>query len=93
MTRAAKQARRTETWGDFDGLSFIGKIGVEPAKGEYRAKNVLVEVVVPGRREWHPVEQVPKQANSAASPQQAAPAASAAPATAAPAIARPAWAR
>jgi hypothetical protein len=91
-SNAAKEARRISSFGDFDGIRFIGKIGVEPPRGEYKAKNILTEVVVPGRREWHPVEQVPKPANGAASPQQAAPVTAAA-ATAAPAIARPQWAR
>jgi len=89
---AAKQARRTESWGDFDGLRFIGKIGIEPAKDKYPAKNVLVEVVVPGRKEWRPVEQVAKPDGGTASPKTVAPAAAAA-TTAAHAIVRPAWAR
>ena len=88
---AAKQARRAESFAVFDGLRFIGKIGVEPAKGGYPAKNTLSEVVTPDRKEWRAVEQPAKPANGAASP-QAAPAPAAA-ATAAPAIARPAWAK
>jgi hypothetical protein len=89
---SAKQARRTNSWGDFDGVRFVGKIGIEPAKGNFKAKNTLLEVVVPGRQEWRQVEQVSKEANAAASPQQAAPVTAAA-AAAAPAIARPQWAR
>src|SRR6267143_3617079 len=57
---AANAARRTESWGDFDGLRFIGRIGIEPAKGEYRAKNTLLEVVTPNRKEWRHVDQVAK---------------------------------
>jgi hypothetical protein len=91
-SNAAKEARRISSFGDFDGIRFIGKIGIEPAKGEYRAKNTLVEVLVPGRREWHPVEQVAKADSGTASPGTAAPAVAAA-AAAAPAIARPQWAR
>jgi hypothetical protein len=89
---AAKEARRISSFGDLDGIRFIGKIGVEPAKENFKAKNTLAEVVTPDRRDWHPVEQVPKQTNGAASTQQAAPVTAAA-AAAAPAIARPAWAR
>ena len=33
------------------------KLGVEPAKGDYKAKNILAEVITPDRKEWHPVEQ------------------------------------
>ncbi len=89
---AANAARRTASWGDFDGLRFIGRIGIEPAKGEYRAKNVLSEVITPNRKEWHHVEQVAKPDGGTASPGTASPVAAAA-TTAAPAIARPAWAR
>src|SRR5438128_2585921 len=32
----AKEARRTSSWGDFDGLSFICKIGIEPAKENFK---------------------------------------------------------
>jgi hypothetical protein len=87
---AAKEARRTSSWGDFENLRFVGRIGIEPAKGEYKAKNILLEVIVPGRKEWHRVEQVAKPDGGAASPQQAVPAPTAA---ATPAIVRPAWAR
>jgi hypothetical protein len=90
---AAKQARRAESWGDLDGLRFVGRIGIEPAKENFKAKNILTEVITPDRKEWHAVEQVPKQANAATSPQQAAAGTAAAAAAAAPAITRPAWAR
>src|SRR5262249_7941661 len=82
---AAKEARRTASWGDFDGVRFIGRIGIEPAKREYRAKNILLEVITPNRKEWHRVEQVAKPAGGTTAPKTAAPAA--------PAIARPAWAK
>jgi hypothetical protein len=87
---AAAQARRVESFGDFDGLRFIGRIGVEPAKNDYKAKNTLDQAITPDRKDWHQVEQVPR------SP-KAAPAASAkpAPASSAPVtqIARPKWGR
>ena len=87
----AKRARRPESWGDFDGLRFIARIGIEPAKGEYKSKNVLLEVITPDRKEWHPVDQVPKPAGGTAAPQQAS--APAVPAATTPAIVRPAWAK
>src|SRR5258708_38983861 len=90
---AANAARRTASWGDFDGLRFIGRIGIEPAKGEYRAKNVLSEVITPNRKEWHHVEQVAKPEGLGSAPAKTAAAATAAAATAAPVIVRPAWAR
>jgi hypothetical protein len=92
---AAKEARRTNSWGDFDGLRFIGRIGIEPAKGEYRAKNILLEVITPNRREWHHVDQVAKPDRGDNTPTQGSSAAAAPqkPAATTVAIARPAWAR
>jgi hypothetical protein len=87
---AAKHARRIEGWGDFDGLRFIGRIGIEPAKGQFKAKNNLLEVVTPERREWHHVEQVTKTPGNNGAP-AAANQAAAAPAVAT--ISRPQWAR
>jgi hypothetical protein len=80
MSEAAKKARVVE-YADFDGLRFLARIGVEPARDNYRAKNFIAEVITPERKEWQPVEQ-------AAQPPHAAGAASAQPA----AITKPAWA-
>jgi len=50
---------------DFDGLTFVAKIGVEkgqPRKGgtgNYPSKNVIAAVIKPGAAEWHPVTQAP----------------------------------
>jgi hypothetical protein len=62
----AKAARRVSAWGDFDGIRFIAKIGVEHAKKDsgYKDKNTLVAAITPDRRDWHKVEQVTKQAAS-----------------------------
>jgi hypothetical protein len=96
-SEAANAARRIESWSDFDGLRFIGRIGIEPAKGEYKAKNTLLEVIVPTRKEWHHVDQVikpPGGGNNTPTPGGSAAAPSLpAPVTPATAIARPAWAR
>jgi hypothetical protein len=56
----AKRARQIASYGDLDGLRFIGRIGVEAAHDNYQAKNVLLEAVTPDRREWRPVEQLAK---------------------------------
>jgi hypothetical protein len=79
----AKKARKAD-YADFDGIRFIGRIGVEPAKGNYPAKNILLEVITPARKDWHPVEQVVK---SAERPTQRAASEPAQP------IARPDWAK
>src|SRR5262245_24202690 len=57
VSEAAKKARVAE-FGDFDGIRFIARIGVEPPKGDYRAKNFIAMVITPEMREWHPVDQV-----------------------------------
>jgi hypothetical protein len=73
---AAKKARMAD-FADFDGIRFIGRIDVEPAKNGYAAKNILREVITPDRKNWHRVEQVQRadrSAQSAASePAQAIP--------------------
>ena len=82
-SEAAKQARQVAGYQDFDGLRFVGRIGVEPASGGYPAKNILLDAVTRDRKDWRRVEQVAKQ------PSDPAPAA----AKAEPAkIVRPTWA-
>jgi hypothetical protein len=80
---AAKEARRTTSYGDLDGLCFVCRIGVEPAQNGYKAKNRLDYVITPDQTAWHPITQDPRPA---ASPAAAA-------STNAPAkIERPKWA-
>jgi hypothetical protein len=80
---AAKEARRTASYGDFDGLTFMARIGVEPAQNGYKAKNRLDRVITPDEKAWLPVTQDPKPA---ATPTLAA-------STSAPTkIERPSWA-
>ena len=57
VSETAKKARVCELR-DFDGVRFIARIGVEPAKGDYKAKNILAAVITPDQKEWHPIEQV-----------------------------------
>jgi hypothetical protein len=61
VSESAKKARVVE-YADFDGIRFLAQIGVEPAKGDYRAKNFLAQIITPERKEWRPVEQVTKPA-------------------------------
>ena len=83
---AAKEARRTTSYGDFNGLSFIVRIGVEPPQNGYKAKNKLDSVITPNETGWHAVTQ---QSEPAATPSTtvAKPASTPAP------IARPQWGR
>src|SRR6516165_4736211 len=59
VSEAAKKARVVE-YADFNGIRFLAQIGVEPAKGDFRAKNFLAQIITPDRKEWQPVEQVTK---------------------------------
>ena len=81
---AAKAARRVASWGDFDGLRFVAKIGIEKGKDGYKDKNTLDAAITPDRKAWVKVEQVAKTA-STVSPAVAA-------AASAPAAGKPAWA-
>jgi hypothetical protein len=85
MSEAAKQARNVPSYQDFNGLGFVGRIGVEPASGKYAAKNTLLAAVTPDQQDWHRIEQVAKQASEPAAPA----AAKAEPAK----IERPKWAK
>jgi len=80
----ARKARQVADAGAFDGVRFIGRIGVEPAKGNYPAKNMLLEVITPERKNWRPVEQVKRADRLAQQPAVSEPA---------QAIARPDWAK
>ncbi len=48
----AKRKRLVQGYGDFNGMEFIAKVGVEPAKGEYQAKNKLVGAITPDKPEY-----------------------------------------
>ena len=86
-------AARNLSYKQLEGLTFIGKIGVEKGKpkndnsGEnWPDKNILLGVITPDKKDWHPVEQPPPFNGGGAGAQAAAPASAAAP------IARPGWA-
>jgi hypothetical protein len=87
------RAARTVSLKQFEGMTFIAKIGIE--KGGVRAekdgggnwpdKNILASVITPDRKDYHPVEQPPPFNGGGAS-------VAAAPPVVAPPIARPGWA-
>lgn len=62
-SETAKAGRRMASWGDFDGLRFIARIGVEKGKDGFKDKNTLDAAVTPDRKAWVKVEQV-KQAGT-----------------------------
>jgi hypothetical protein len=89
----AEKLRKVAGWADFNGLRFVAKLGVRPAEKSYPAKNVINEIITPGREGYHEPEQVVRPAPGVAATAPVAAAASA-PAPATPpagAIARPKW--
>ena len=59
MSEATKKERaRFSDLRHFDGIRFMLKVGIEPAKGDYKAKNIIQLVITPGMKEWQPVKQV-----------------------------------
>ena len=88
-SEAAKLARQTKGWGDFDQLRFVVRVGVEPAKNDFAAKNTIKEVITPERQAWKKPEQIDRDllgkpaAGATTQP---------APAPANTTIARPQWA-
>jgi hypothetical protein len=57
----AKKAR-VAVYGDFNGLRFLVRVGVQPPRDGYPAKNILREVITPDRREWTAIDQGSKPA-------------------------------
>ena len=81
------RAKRTVELKQFEGMTFIAKIGIEkggPKKdgGNYDDKNTLAGVITRDKKGWHPVEH-PPPFDAGAPPASSAPAAP---------IARPGWA-
>ncbi len=86
------RAARTVSLKQFEGMTFIARIGIEKGKAKndesgenWPDKNILAGVVTPDKKEWHPIEQ-PAPFNGGGAPSAAAPSNSA------PPIARPGWA-
>jgi hypothetical protein len=64
-TSAEAREKRKASIAGFDGLTFIGKVGIEPGtprgNGEnYPDKNCLDAVITPDLTGWHSIEQVPR---------------------------------
>jgi hypothetical protein len=87
QSEAAKTARQTKGWADFDQLRVVVRIGVEPAKDGYAARNTIKEVITPERQAWKKPEQIDH--NLLSTPTTGAATAQPAPANT---IARPQWA-
>jgi|SRR5262245_13928220 len=86
------RAARTVSLKQFEGMTFIGKIGIEKGRpkndgtGEsWPDKNVLAGVITPDKKEWHPVEQPPPFNGGGGGAQATSP-------NTAPPVERPEWA-
>jgi hypothetical protein len=55
-SEGAKTARVAE-YRDFDGMRFMARVGVEPERNGYKAKNILSAVITPDQKEWRQIEQ------------------------------------
>jgi hypothetical protein len=57
QSEAAKQQRRLESYLDLDGMRFVARVGLEPAKNGYDAKNKLASVITPDLQAWRKPDQ------------------------------------
>ena len=87
------RAARTVSLKQFEGMTFVGKIGVEKGKpkndgtGEsWPDKNILAAVITPDKKEWRPSEQPPPFNGGGGGAPSSPPSSPAAP------IGRPEWA-
>lgn len=95
-SQQAIAARRISNWGDLDGLEFVVKVRVQPARDGYQASNSIGQVIEPGHKDYVQIGSGMGSGVSAAPQAPAAPAwgNGAPPAPQAPAADNvPAWAR
>jgi hypothetical protein len=57
QSEAAKQQRCLASYLELDGMRFVGRIGVVPAKNGYDAKNKLASVITPDMKAWRKPDQ------------------------------------
>jgi hypothetical protein len=76
-SETAAATRRVTGFDAFHGLQFIAKLGVEPARDGYQARNTILEVITPDRPQWRQLKQAYEPAQSASVPAN---------------VVRPAWA-
>lgn len=56
---AARKAREVEV-SDFDGIRFLGKVGIEKGKDSYPDRNTLKAAITPDQKEYRRAEQIRK---------------------------------
>jgi hypothetical protein len=83
---AARAKREVSSLLEFDGVRIMVRVGVEPPKGGYPAKNIVSQIVAPDMQEWRQLPQdptdLPPSGGGSSTP----------PANNGSAIERPAWA-
>ena len=57
QSETARKQRELESYLEFDGMRFVGRIGIEPARNGYDAKNKLASVVTPDMQAWQKPDQ------------------------------------
>jgi hypothetical protein len=92
-SEAAKKGRHVNGWGELDGLRFTARIGLRPPKDNYPAKNTILEIITPDRRDWRQIEQLPPDPTKPNNAGNGNYTGAATPAQPAAAIVRPAWAK
>jgi len=61
-SEAAKAARCIDSYLDLEGMQFWARVGIEPARDGYDAKNKLASVITPDRKGWTQLEQPARSA-------------------------------
>jgi hypothetical protein len=87
---AWRQAVTIQNYGDFHGLCFLARVGVQPPRDGYAARNILKKVIVPGAPEYHVV--APNQAAPASAPVVNGPIGLPSPVSGVSSAGKPAWA-
>jgi hypothetical protein len=57
QSEEAKQQRRLGSYLELDGLRFVGRVGIEPARNGYSPKNRLASVITPDMQTWQKPDQ------------------------------------
>jgi len=56
-SKRAVAMRKVTGFGDFHGLRFIGKLGIEPARDGYPERNTILQIITPEKPQWKQVSQ------------------------------------
>jgi hypothetical protein len=93
-SETAIAARKVESYADFNNLRFQAQLGVQPPKDGYDAKNFILRVLTPERKDWKKIEQIAAPQATATQPATGDAGATTPQQTAAPpanAVTRPMW--